>query len=337
MKAITLKQIGGPENLQYETVPQPVVGEGEVLIKLKYAALNRRDVWITYGKYPQIKLPAILGSDGAGIVVETAPNVKSIKQGDHVVINPSLNWGDDINHYSDQHTVLGMPKDGTYAQYITVPEENVFQKPAYLKWEEAAAIPLACLTAYRALFTRGNVQAGDNVFIPGIGGGVALFALQMAVAKGANVFVSSSTNRKLSKAHEIGAKGGVNYLDDNWVEELIELSDGGADVIIDSIGGSYFNDFIKIARPNGRIVSFGATAGVVPRLVMPRIFFKHLQILGTTMGSPMEFEQMLKFMTEHEIKPVIDHIFPLEEAVTAQRWMEHGEGFGKIVLEIDQS
>lgn len=336
MKAIVLKELGGPEQLQYTEVPIPTIKKGEVLIKVKNAALNRRDVWITYGQYPGMKLPSILGSDGSGVVSEIGEEVSSIQVGDKVVINPSLNWGDDPNHYSVDHHILGMPTDGTYAQYVVVPEENVFKKPTSLTFAEAATIPLGGLTAYRALFTRGNVQKGENVFIPGIGGGVALLALQMAVAKGTNVFVSSSDDEKLEKAMQLGAKGGVNYKKENWVKDVIQQMDGGAEVIIDSIGGSSFHDFIKIARPNGRIVSFGATSGVVKDLVMPRIFFKHLNIMGSTMGNPNEFAKMLDLFEEYKIKPVIDHVFPLEQAIEAQKRMEQGAGIGKIVLEIPQ-
>lgn len=336
MKAIVLSELGGPEKLQYTEVPIPDVKKGEVLIQLKNAALNRRDVWITYGKYPGMKLPSILGSDGAGIVSAVGDGETGVHEGDEVVINPSLNWGDNPNHFGINHNILGMPTDGTYAQYVVVPVENVFKKPATLSFSEAATIPLGGLTAYRALFTRGNVQKGENVFIPGIGGGVALIALQMAVAKGANVFVSSSDDEKLAKAKQLGAKGGVNYREDHWVKDIIQQMDGGAEVIIDSIGGPSFNDFIKIAKPNGRIVSFGATSGIVPELVMPRIFFKHLNIMGSTMGNPDEFAKMLSLVDENKIKPVIDQTFSLQHAVDAQKRMEKGEGFGKIVLDIPQ-
>lgn len=334
MKAIVLRELGGPDKLRYEDVAMPKVNEREVLIQLQYAALNRRDVWITYGQYPGMNLPAILGSDGAGEVVAVGDGVTRVNEGDHVVINPSLNWGSDPHHYSKSHTILGMPTDGTYAQYVVVPEENVFSKPTYLSWEKAAAIPLGGLTAYRALFTRGKVEKGETVFIPGIGGGVALLALQMAVAEGANVFVSSSDEQKLAKAKELGAAGGVNYREENWVKELSKLMNGGAEVIIDSIGGRSFHDFIKLAKPNGRIVSFGATAGVVPELVMPRIFFKQLNIMGSTMGNPQEFEKMLMLFEKYEIDPVIDRVFALEDATKAQTRMESGQSFGKIVLEI---
>jgi zinc-binding alcohol dehydrogenase/oxidoreductase len=211
MKAITLREIGGPHQLQYEDIEIPVPKSDEVLIRLKYVSLNRRDVWITHGLYPGMKLPSILGADGAGEVVAVGDQVEGFKLGSSVVINPGLNWGENPEFSGPDFSILGMPRDGTYAQYVKVPYKNVNAKSNYLSWEEAAALPLAGLTAYRALITRGNLQKGETVLIPGIGSGVALFALQLAVAKGANVFVTSSSEEKIEKAKKLGAVGSVNY------------------------------------------------------------------------------------------------------------------------------
>jgi zinc-binding alcohol dehydrogenase/oxidoreductase len=333
LKAIVLRELGGPNQLQYEDVDTPVPKSGEVLVRLKYASLNRRDVWITYGLYPGLKLPSILGADGAGEVVAVSDEVEGIKVGSHVVINPALNWGDNPNYNGPDFSILGMPTDGTYAQYVTVPCENIYEKPNYLSWKEAAALPLGGLTAYRALMTRGCVQKGETVLIPGIGSGVALFALQMAVAKGATVFVTSSSDGKIEQAKKLGASGGVNYRSEQWAKELKKVM-GSADLIIDGVGGENFNQLINLAKPAGRIVNFGATCGPIPELVLPRVFFKHLDIKGTTMGNPQEFKQMLQFFEEHQIYPVIDQSFPLKEAKEAQLYMEKGQSFGKISLEI---
>lgn len=336
MKAIVLRKTGGPEQLSYEEVNTPVPGKNEVLVRLKYAALNRRDVWITYGKYPGMKLPSILGADGAGEVSAVGEGVKAMDIGTEVLINPSLNWGEEEAFNEPSYSILGMPSNGTYAQYIVVPAENVYIKPHYLSLEEAAALPLSALTAYRALITRGNVKKGENVLIPGIGSGVALFALQIAVAAGARVFVTSSSEEKLERAKKLGAAGGTNYRSDTYIKEL-KAQMGGADLAIDGVGGQTFNDLIQLAKPGGRIVSFGATAGPVPDFVLPRLFFKHLNVMGTTMGSPRDFEQMLQFFEQHRIRPVVDRVFSLEEAVQAQVYMEKGHQFGKIVLEIPDS
>ncbi|MEK3934485.1 zinc-binding dehydrogenase [Sporosarcina sp. FSL W7-1349] len=333
MKAIVLRETGGPNQVRYEEVEVPTPKSDEVVIRLKYAALNRRDLWITYGMYPGMQLPSILGSDGAGEVVAVGDQVTNIQTGSAVVINPSLNWGESRVHYSPEHRTLGMPSDGTFAEYVTVAAENVYAKPDHLSWEEAAAVPLAGLTAYRALMYRGSLQEGENVLIPGIGGGVALTALQIAVAHGANVYVTSSSDAKLEKAKQLGAAGGVNYRSDNWVKEMKKLM-GGADLVIDGIGGENFNHMVALANPAGRIVNYGATMGPIKELVLPRIFFKHLDIRGTTMGSPEDFKEMLQFFEEHRVSPYIEQSFPLEAAADALVYMEKGENFGKITLEI---
>ena len=235
--------------------------------------------------------------------------------------------------HGPNHHILGMPSDGTYAEYVVVPAENVYIKPEYLSWEEAAALPLAGVTAFRSLMFRGDLKKGENVLIPGIGSGVALFALQIAVAHGANVFVTSSSDEKLEKAKELGAKGGVNYRTENWVKEMRKLMDG-ADLIIDGVGGENFNHLINLAKPAGRIVNFGATSGPIKELVLPRVFFKQLDIKGSTMGSPEDFKEMLQFFEEHKISPYVDKCYPLNEAIEAQNYMENGNNFGKITLQI---
>lgn len=333
MKAVVLRELGGPNKLNIEDVEVKKPKANEVLIRVKYAALNRRDVFITYGLYPGMELPSILGSDGAGEVVEVGENVTKFKAGDEVIINPALNWGDNRAYHSPEHRILGMPSDGTFAEYVIAPEENVFLKPSHLSFEEAAALPLAGVTAFRALMYRGNLQKGETVLIPGIGSGVALLALQIAVQHGAKVFVTSSSDEKLEKAKQLGASGGVNYRSDDWVKQLKKMM-GGADLVIDGVGGSNFVQMISLANPGGRIVNFGATSGPVKELLLPRVFFKHLDIRGSTMGSPEDFQDMVDFFTEHKITPYIDKCFALDDIVDAQLYMEKGENFGKITIEI---
>ncbi|GHH96763.1 zinc-binding dehydrogenase [Neobacillus kokaensis] len=339
MKAVILKdkvKMGGKiAPLYYEDVEIPKPGQGEVLIRLRTASLNRRDVFIRYGAYPGIVVPSIPGSDGAGIIEKLGEGVQGLEIGNEVIINPAIGWGDNPSFPSPSFSVLGVPMDGTYAQYIKIPAENVFPKPKHLTWEEAAAIPLGGLTAYRAVVTKGTVKPGDTVIIPGIGGGVATFALQIASAKGAKVFVTSSSDKKIENAIAMGAAGGVNYRSENWVKELKTLS-GGADLSIDSIGGDTFNDLIHLAKHGSKIVSFGATLGPVNNLVMPRIFFKQMHIMGTTMGTPDEFADMITLFEDKQLRPVIDKIYPLQDIDEAHRQMDHGNLFGKIVLSIPE-
>ncbi|GGJ93545.1 alcohol dehydrogenase [Lentibacillus kapialis] len=335
MKAIVLKEAEGPEKVCYEEVDRPKPKSGEVLVKLKYAALNRRDFFITKGLYPKMKLPSILGADGAGEIVELGANTDKLEPGMEVVINPGLNWGRKEEYSSSDFNILGMPVDGTYAQYVSVPAENIYKKPQHLAWQEAASLPLAGVTAYRSLFTRGQVKQGENVLIPGIGSGVALFALQMAVAAGANVYVTSSSEEKIKHAKRLGAVDGVNYRSKDWDKQLRNQV-GSFELIIDGVGGPSFNQFIKVISPGGRIVSFGATTGPVPELVLPRMFFKNMDIRGTTMGSPEDFSRLLDLYTSHQLQPVVDQSFPLEQTAKALNYMDEGTSFGKIVLKIPQ-
>ncbi len=334
MKAVLLKEFGGPEQLSYEEVSDPSPGLGEVLIRVKMAALNRRDASITYGQhYRNIKLPVIPGADGAGVVVELGEGVESVRVGAEVVINPALNWGENPRLQGRAFSILGVPTNGTYAQLVKVSAENVFAKPEDLSWEEAAAVPLAGLTAYRAFITRGQIQQGETVVIPGAGGGVATFLILFASALGARVFVTSSSDDKIARAKQLGAAGGVNYTNKNWVNELHRMT-GGADLCVDSIGGDQFQALVSIAKPGSRIVSFGATRGTVPNLGMTEAIVKQLDIRGTYMGSPEEFEQMLELIKKYKIHPAIDEKFMLKDAVPALKRMESGQSFGKILLHI---
>lgn len=335
MKAIMLREIGGPNQLKIEEVPEPIPESGEVLVRLHAAALNRRDVYITYGQYPGIKLPAIPGSDGAGEIVSVGNDVRGLESGNEVIINPGLGWGDDIHKKNPDFNILGVPVNGTYAQYVKVPSENVFPKPSHLSWEEAAALPLGGVTAYRALTTKGQLKKGETVLIPGIGGGVATYLVQFADALGAKVYVTSSKDEKIAAAKEFGATGGVNYTSDHWSKEL-KSQTGGVDLSVDSIGGEIFDKLMSLGKIGSRIVSFGATKGPVPNLLMPKIFLKEISVIGSTMGSAQEFGEMVQFVEKHKIHPVLDETYELKDVVEAQNRMERGENFGKIVLTIPQ-
>ncbi len=336
MKAIRLHELEGPESLSYEDVPDPEPGSGEIVVRLRNAAVNRRDVFVTQGQYPGAKpdaLPIILGSDGSGEVAAHGDGAEGPDEGTEVVINPALYWGDNTKVPGKEYRILGLPDDGTYAQFVKVPADHVYPKPSQLSHEEAAALPLAALTAYRALFTRGGLQEGETVLVPGVGSGVATFVVQMASAAGAKVFVTSGSDEKIEKAKELGAQGGINYNSENWSRELKEMT-GGVDLSVDHVGGEGFDALVSLAKPGSRIVTFGATAGPKVTVVMPRIFLKWLDVFGTAMGSPEDFRSMLDFYEKHELHPVINETFPLEETPAAMNHMEEGKGIGKIVLDI---
>ena len=336
MKATRLHELGGPEKLSYEDVPEPEPGPGETVVRLHAAALNRRDLFVTYGQYPGIDLPATPGSDGSGeVVAHGGDGATGPDEGTEVVINPALYWGDDPRKPGKEYRILGVPDDGTFAQLVKVPAENVFPKPSHLSHEEAAALPLGALTAYRALVTRGEVKEGETVLVPGIGSGVATFLVQMAAASGARVFVTSGSDEKIEKAKEFGAEGGVNYNSEDWSRELKGMS-GGVDLSVDLVGGEAFNALVSLAKQGGRIVAVGATAGPTPKATTIRIALKHLDVLGTAMGTNEEFGAMLDLYAERGLRPVIDEVFSLDETAAALRHMEEGRGIGKIVLSISE-
>ena len=334
MQALQLDAINQP--VAVRDVPTPTPGPGEILVRLHAAALNHRDVFIQAGKYAGIKLPCTLGSDGAGEVAAHGANVPATAPavGSRVLLNPGLRWGTDPRAQAREFSVLGMPDPGTFAEYIVLPAEYIRPLPAHLSFEQGAALPLAGLTAYRAAFARAQVQAGERVLVTGVGGGVALLAAQLCAARGAEVWVTSGSNEKLARAQALGAKGGVNYHAENWVKTLTQQAGGPFDVIIDSAAGAAFNALLDAAAPGGRIVFYGGTLGTIPELPPAQVFWKQLSILGSTMGSEQDFEDMLALVTEQQLVPVVDEVFPLAEGEAALRRLEAGAQFGKVVLKI---
>lgn len=334
MKAFVLQQVGDSRDVQLQDVADPTPGQGEVVVRVRAAALNHRDVYITQGQYAGLKFPIIPGSDGVGEIAAIGNGVEGWHVGDAVVINPSLDWGDDPAVSGPQWRILGLPDNGTYAQMVKVSASAIFPRPTGLTDEEAAALPLAGLTGYRATVTRGRVQPGDTVLVTGIGGGVATFALLIAMKMGARVFVTSSSDEKLQRAQALGASGGFNYKTTNWVKAAKGAIGGqGIDLIIDGTGGETFNQALDAVKPGGRVVTYGATTGVSPELVVRRIFWKQLNVFGSTMGSPEDFQGMLTLFN-NGLHPVVDRVFPLAEAGEALHHMDSASQFGKIVLSI---
>ena len=339
MKALVLSDKNRPLTLQ--DVDNLTPGEGEAIVRVHAAALNHRDVWIQKGQYAGLKYPVIPGSDGAGVVVEVGVAGSENTGagggdwlGKEVIIDPAIHWGGQEAYQDPVHFhILGLPENGTLAEFVKVPLGNLVEKPAHLSFEEAAALPLAGVTAYRALVVRARIRSGEKVLITGIGGGVALFALQYALAAGARVYVSSGNDEKIDKAIALGAQGAVNYKNANWVESLRTLA-GSFDVTIDGAAGDGMNDLLDLASPGGRVVFYGATRGNPSNLTARRIFWKQLDVLGSTMGSPEDFRSMIAYVHEHTIRPVVERVFPFEEGEAAFRWMDDARQFGKIVIKI---
>ncbi|WP_194778028.1 zinc-binding dehydrogenase [Pararhodonellum marinum] len=330
MKAIILDQ-QTQDKIAYTSFDLPPLESHQVKVSVKAAALNHRDEWSRKGMYPNLKDGVVLGSDGAGEVVEIGSDVASKWLGQKVIINPALNWGNDQRVQSKEFKILGMPDHGTFAEYVQVPADRLFHKPDHLSWEEAAALPLGGLTAFRAVSYQAEVKKGDRVLVTGFGGGVAQFAAQFALSLEAEVYVSSGDAAKRDKALQLGMKGVYNYKDKNWVNEALEEV-GGFDVIIDSAMGDTLTGLIKVCKPGGKIVFFGATLGNPPSVEARKIFWNQIKLMGTTMGSDQDFEGMLAHVNQHKIKPLIDQVFSLENALEAFDRMKEGKQLGKIIL-----
>jgi zinc-binding alcohol dehydrogenase/oxidoreductase len=323
MQAIRVHEGGG---LVYEECPDPVAGSGEVVVELRAAAVNRRDLLVRNPPGPAyvFDLPLIPGSDGAGMRRDT---------GEEVVICGGLGWGERDDAAGPDWRILGGPDDGTYAELVKVPEENVFPKPPRFSWEEAAAFPLAALTAYRALFPVGGLKSDETLLVLGAGSGVSTFAVQLAAQAGARVLVTSSSDEKITRAKELGADDGVLYTDSGWPEAIADLAGGGVHVVLDSVGTTWV-DSARALRRGGRLVVFGGTGGPEVTMDVRAIYLAWKSILGTTMGSPRDFAGLLRMVDEGTWSPVIDSVRPLAEAEGAHDRMVRGEHFGKLALAI---
>jgi zinc-binding alcohol dehydrogenase/oxidoreductase len=317
VKAVRIHEDGGPEVLRYEDAPDPEPGPDEVLIRLRAASLNRLDLWVRQG-LPSVPKPRILGADGAGVD----------SKGRRVVINPGVEHGDRI-------TVIGEHTDGTHAEQIAVPASNVYELPADVSFEEAAAFPLVFETVYRMLVTRASLQEGEWVLVWGVGSGIGSAALVLAKALGANVVATSSGDAKLARASALGADAVVNHRTGDVVKTVKEATGGpGVDVVVEHVGEATWHQTLQAARPHGRIAVCGATSGPNPPAALHRVWWKQLTILGSTMGTKADFEGAFELVRSGKAKPVVDSVFPLADARAAHERMESGDQFGKIVLAI---
>jgi len=317
VKAIRIHEDGGPEVLRYEDAPDPTPAAGQVLIRIRAAALNHIDLWIRSG-LPSVPKPRILGSDGAGERLDT---------GERVVINPGLD---------DGRLIVGEHIDGTDAELIAVPEDYVLPIPDELAFEQAAAFPMVFETAYRMLVTKAQIQEGEWVLVWGIGGGLATASLAIAKAFGARVLATSSSDTKLEQARALGADAVVNHASGDVAAAVKQATGGvGADVVVEHVGEATWKTSLAVVRAGGRVVVCGATSGPNPPAQLHRVWWKQLTIYGSTMGTREDFAGAFELVKSGRARPVIDQVFALEEARAAHERMERGEQFGKIVLRID--
>ena len=328
MRAAVLESFGDARVLHMAEAPDPVERAGWTVVRLHAAALNWHDVLVRQGRYGS-PLPHVIGADGAGTDTVT---------GEAVVVLPSLSWGADESAPGQDWEILGDHRPGTYAEFVSVPDECVLPRPSGLDWRQAAGLPLVGVTAYRALVARGGLVAGESLLISGAGGGVAPMAVAIASGIGARVVVTSSSDAKIEQAVALGASGGVRYTETDWPEKAKLLTTGGRgfDVVLDTVGT--WAESLRALRPGGRLVVLGASRAEHAAVDVRPFYFGQYGILGTTMGSAADFRGLLALLDSGAIAPpLIDSVYPLSDAAAAHERLEAGGAFGKIILDIDNA
>ncbi len=340
MKAVAIRSHGGPEVVNVEDLPDPSAGPGQVVVRVKAAALNHLDIWVRIG-WPGLKLafPHVLGSDVAGVVEAVGPGVEGWKVGDAVVVNPSLGCGRCERCLSGQENlcrtfaILGEHVSGGMAERFAVPARNVLPKPANLSFEEAAAVPLTFMTAWHALVARAQLRLGETVLVHAAGSGVGTAAVQIAKLMGARVIATAGSDAKLEKARALGADHVVNYETQDFQAEVRKLTEKrGVDVVFEHVGKKTWEKSILSVGIGGRIVTVGATTGYDPLTDLRHVFFRQISILGSTMGTAGELAQVLRFVGEGKLRPIVDRVLPLADARKAQALLSDRAQFGKVVL-----
>jgi NADPH:quinone reductase-like Zn-dependent oxidoreductase len=340
MKAAIFKQHGGPDVLEFTDVPEPTVRANEVSIKVKACALNHLDLFVRNGMPGiEIPLPHILGNDIAGVVQEVGDLVTWVKAGDEVMVQPGVSCGhcqaclSGQDNLCREYDIIGYRRDGGYAESVAVPGVNVFPKPVNISWEEAAALPLVTVTAWHMLVGRANLQPGEDVLVHAAGSGVGSVAIQIAKLRGARVITTASSEEKLAKARELGADETINYTQADWPKEVKRLTERrGVDVVFEHTGSETWPGSIASLKNNGRLVTCGATSGFDARTDLRQVFYRHLTILGSFMGSKAELLEAMKFVRTGKIRGVVDRVLPLAEAHQAHELIESRGQFGKVVL-----
>ena len=343
MRAVIFEQHGGPEVLKFTEVSKPTIKANEVLVEVRACALNHLDVWVRNG-LPGIKipLPHILGDDVAGVVREVGELVTGVNAGDEVMIQPGVSCGHCAeclagrDNMCDDYDIIGYRCDGGYAEFVAVPGINVIPKPKNLNWFEAAALPLVTLTAWHMLVARANVQPGEDVLVHAAGSGVGSLGIQIAKLRGARVITTASSEEKLAKARELGADVTIDYTQTDWPREVRRLTNGrGVDVVFEHTGAATWPGSILSLKKGGRLVTCGATSGFDAKTDLRHVFYRHLTILGSMMGSKADLLAAMKFIESGQIRAVVDRTLPLSEARKAHELIEVRAQFGKVVLDID--
>ncbi|MEK6566964.1 MAG: zinc-binding dehydrogenase [Bacteroidota bacterium] len=340
MKCVRIHEHGGLEKLLYEDVPTPKIRADEVLVNIKATSLNHMDIWVRKG-LPGVKfpLPLIPGVDAAGFVAEVGEAVRHVKTGDRVFVAQGISCGhcksclNGSDNLCRDYVLIGEHRDGADAEYIAMPGKNIIPLSAKISFEEATAASLVFLTAWQMLVDKAHVQPGDDVLVVGASSGVGSAAIQVAKLFGARVIATTSTDEKVAKAKNIGADEVINYNKQNVLQEVRRLTEKkGVEIVIDHVGQSVWDECIKCLTKGGRLVTCGATSGHEAATNLRYVFYKQLQIIGSTMGKKGDLITIMKFIEEGKLKAVVDRVLPLSDVKEAHRLLEEGKQFGKIVL-----
>lgn len=340
MKALAFDQHGGLDRLRYRDVPDPVIGAGDVLVRVRAAALNHLDLFVREG-LPGLKVPLPFwsGCDIAGDVAEVGAAVHGVAVGDRVAVNPNLNCGRCEFCVKGEHSLcvrfglLGEHTHGGLAEYVRVEGSKVLPLPAHVAYEDAAAFILVNMTAWRMLVTQARLRAGEDVLIIGVGGGVSSAAVPIGKLCGARVWVTSSSDDKLARAHALGADECINYAREDWVKAVWERTGRrGVDVVVENVGAATWKGAIRSLVKGGRLVTCGATSGPIGETDIRQVFWKQISIIGSTMSTNAEFKDVLAQLFRGRLPSIVDSVLPLEDGVAAQQKLAEGKQFGKIVL-----
>ncbi|HXG15392.1 MAG TPA: zinc-binding dehydrogenase [Calidithermus sp.] len=342
MKALAFNEFGGADRLRWQDVPDPRIGPGQVLLRVRACALNHLDIFVREG-LPALNtpLPFWTGCDIAGEVAEVGPGVEGVRAGERVVVNPSLSCGrcefciagDDC--LCPRYGIIGEHVPGGLAEYVAVPAANLLRLPDHIGWEDGASFMLTNMTAWRMVVTQARVRPGEDVLILGVGGGVSSAALQIAKLCGARVIVTSSSDDKLARARALGADVGLNYAREDWARAVRDLTGKrGVDVVIENVGAATWKQSLRALRKGGRLVTCGATTGPIGETDIRVVFWNQISIIGSTMATRKEFHDVMRLCFAGRLRPIVDQVLPVQEGAEAQRRMEKAQQFGKIVLRV---
>jgi NADPH:quinone reductase-like Zn-dependent oxidoreductase len=342
MRAVVFHEHGGPEVLRQEERPEPRLRADEVLVEVRACALNHLDVWARGGMPGiEIPLPHILGNDVAGVVREAGELVDWVRPGDEVLLQPGVSCGHcreclgGTDNMCPQYDILGYRRDGGYAELVAAPGANVVPKPEGLTWAEAASLPLVLVTAWHMLVTRARVEPGEDVLVHAAGSGVGSVGIQIAKLRGARVIATAGSEEKRERARSLGADEVVDYTREDWPKEVRRLTGKqGVDVVFEHTGAETWPGSVLSLKRDGRLVTCGATSGYDARTDLRQVFYRHLNLLGSFMGTKAELLDALKFVERGQIRPVVDRTLPLADARRAHELMQDRAQFGKLVLEI---